>query len=166
MAIPILDNLARGVSGIAQTAKAVHDVDVRIRINEAVNDLHDDITRLRLQISAITTEKEAKEAEVRALKAELIDRQRWDEESARYRLHELAAGIFVYAIKPERQAGEPPHYLCQKCFTEKIKSIVQATVVGGPNYECHKCGSKFRLTQPSAESVRVRTRPRIERGLL
>ena len=166
MAIPILDHLARGLSGITQTVKTVHDVDVRIRMNEAVNDLHNDISTLRLQISSITSEKEAKEEEVRALKKDLVDRERWDEESARYRLHELGPGIFVYAVKPECQGAEPMHYLCAKCYADKIKSLIQALVVGGPNYQCHKCGSKFRLDQPSAESVRVATRSNRNRTLL
>lgn len=161
MAIPILDNIARGLSGITQTVKTIHEVDVRIRINEAVNDLHSDITSLRLQISAITSEKEAKEEEVRALKAELVNRQRWDEESVRYRLHEAAPGIYVYAVKPECQGTEPPHYLCEKCFSKKIKSVIQRAMEGGSYYKCHTCPFEYRLLAPVAyESVPINRKDR------
>jgi len=73
------------------------------------------------------------------LEAKLVAYQEWDSEAARYHLVELVDGIFVYALKPEQQAGEPAHYLCPHCFGEKRRSILQRPGADHTNYVCHAC---------------------------
>lgn len=42
----------------------------------------------------------------------------------RYSLCEISHGIYVYALNDDVANGEPPHWLCQVCFDNNVKSIL------------------------------------------
>jgi hypothetical protein len=75
------------------------------------------------------------------LKQQLINMENWQVEKAKYSLSEIAPSVFVYAIKDNQRAGEPPHWLCPQCYEQKQKSILQrcAKTIEGTTYQCLNC---------------------------
>tara|TARA_B100001105_G_scaffold253676_1_gene247715 strand:+ start:203 stop:733 length:531 start_codon:yes stop_codon:yes gene_type:complete len=76
-------------------------------------------------------------AKLRSRHAELEQRMR---ERERYVLTEVDTGVFVYAYQPvEDGANTPPHYLCQACYDDGVKTVLQlvpAKVNAHPHYRC------------------------------
>ena len=60
-----------------------------------------------------------------ALKRQIATHQHWESEVARYLLHDVGNGAFVFALKAGGAAGQPPHWLCVACFHERTKSLLQ-----------------------------------------
>jgi hypothetical protein len=89
---------------------------------------------------------------IRELERTIADFETWDAEKKRYELKSLAPGSFAYALKPEVQSSEPVHYICQCCYENRKKSILQRKP---PNpiaaehfgdkatYVCPKCRSEI-----------------------
>ena len=59
------------------------------------------------------------------LEKEIVDLKAWGAEAQRYELQEVAAGVFVYAVKETERRAEPIHWICSHCYQECIKSILQ-----------------------------------------
>ncbi|AJQ88075.1 hypothetical protein [Xanthomonas oryzae] len=87
-----------------------------------------------------------------AATAELAQLKEKADERERYTLVELSSGIFVYRLKdgddrhnvPVEGNAEPFHYLCQKCFHEGTKSILQQSAgVTKITLDCFNCGAKY-----------------------
>lgn len=78
----------------------------------------------------------------RDLEAKIAELEAWEREKARYHLHEVRPGAFVYAINPDAQGAEPAHQICSACYQRGHKSILQQTqrpprIV---SLSCHDCG--------------------------
>jgi len=87
-------------------------------------------------------ERAALVEEVRALKAKITEMEAWEAEKERYELKPFGQrGTFAYALKPQAQAGEPPHWICPTCYEQRKKSILQFhghyTVYNA--HECPQC---------------------------
>lgn len=82
----------------------------------------------------------AQSALIDDLKTQLRDAQQRVREREDYVLQEVRPGAFVYAFRPKQRAGEaaqpgndhvaPPHYLCQVCFDDGKKSVLQRSPNG------------------------------------
>ena len=64
--------------------------------------------------------------EIRGLKAHVAEMEAWAVQKERYQLKELAPGVFVYALKPGMEGGEPPHQICQTCYQRGKRAILHA----------------------------------------
>lgn len=62
---------------------------------------------------------------IRDLENEMADLKAWDKEARRYELTEVAARVFVYALKSNAQGSEPSHWICPSCYQKRQKSILQ-----------------------------------------
>lgn len=78
---------------------------------------------------------------IRELEAKVAKFEAWEAEKQRYKLHELPPGVFVYVLKPEMAAGEPPHRLCAACLNSGKKAILQShgTSEGIEGIHCDVC---------------------------
>jgi len=63
----------------------------------------------------------------------------------RYKLVPLWTGAVVYAVKESHNDGEPPHWICTKCYEDGIKSILQTRIdkAGFWFYACPSCKSEL-----------------------
>lgn len=104
-------------------------------------------------VQQVMAEKEVSQAlreEIKRLKAELEDRNR-------YTLTDIGGGVLAYAFKPVEGESDAAHYLCQPCMTKGHKSVLQPH---GPrrNFKCHACDSVYicePLTIPSSALPRT-----------
>ena len=62
---------------------------------------------------------------IRELEAEITRMKTWDTEKQRYQWISPWPGCLVYAVKASMKGVEPPHCICQQCYEEGRKSILQ-----------------------------------------
>lgn len=86
---------------------------------------------------AVLSEKRNLEEELRRVKAEKADFER-------YALHELSPGVLVYARGAGVEGTEPAHYLCARCRSEGKKSILQRGETAAQVFHrCPQCSTAY-----------------------
>lgn len=118
-------------------AKGIAELKTQVEINNAVFEIQQHLLDVQQQLS----DAQRKYDELLELKkqsdAALKARDDWDAEAARYKLHEIAKGIFVYVLA---QPGTgPEHWLCANCFQNRRKSIFQKKFVDRKTHTCPGC---------------------------
>jgi len=70
---------------------------------------------------------------VRDLEEEIAHVKAWEEQKQRYQLIEPWNGCFVYALKELCKGTEIPHWICEHCYQDGRKSIIQ----NGEKWDSH-----------------------------
>ena len=70
------------------------------------------------------------------LEQSLKEKEQWDNERQRYRLHISRVGGAFYILNQENANGDPLHAICPDCLEEGRKSIL---TVGTDHLDCYKC---------------------------
>lgn len=97
-------------------------------------------------------------AEKRDLEEQMAKLKDWDEQKSNYRLVEVVAksGVFAYAYTPKGNSTETPHLLCQKCYEEGKKSILQTQNHSThPMLKCPGCRTELQLPPPPLRQPKV-----------
>ncbi|WHS58635.1 hypothetical protein [Pseudomonas sp. G2-4] len=120
---------------IAKSLMTLRDEEsVRSRVFELTSSLMD----LQGQLLSAQSEQTTLINRIHALEVDILKFQRWDEEKARYQLHQFPSGALAFQIKPECQSTEPMHYLCALCIERAEKSVMQPC---GAGLKCHSCAA-------------------------
>lgn len=77
------------------------------------------------------------------LQQDLKERNRFEEDAARYELVQSGRGAAFYALKPNDPLGEPPHNICPNCLAKRVKSFLQPKPAGGNFLTCGPCNQDF-----------------------
>jgi len=82
---------------------------------------------LSAQSSALAakSEQSAMIQRISDLEKEIARVKAWEETKQRYELHQPVRGTFVYALKDQSDATEPPHWICAHCYEDGRRSILQ-----------------------------------------
>lgn len=97
---------------------------------------------LAAQGGALAAQRYQSEMVVRIseLEKEITRLEEWNTEAGRYELKQIDVSAFAYMPKPNADGSEPPHWLCQKCFEHKVKSVIQPQGrMPDRNYAKHAC---------------------------
>lgn len=81
-------------------------------------------------------------SEIDNLRKEIANFEEWNNQKSRYKLYSPWSSAVVYAITESNSNGEPPHWLCTKCFEEHKRSFLNPRRNKDSGYEeffCH-CG--------------------------
>ena len=117
---------------------------------KGLKDLNDATTRnavaieLEEKILTAQAEQSALIQQISELEAKVAQLETWDADKKRYELTEFAPGQFAYVLKPEAAAGEPTHMLCQRCYNQNQKAILQTEVRFPGRHKvtfCQNCGT-------------------------
>jgi len=104
---------------------------------------------LAAQTSALAAQSEQSSMiqRIRDLEEEIARVKAWKETAERYQLVSPWTGAFVYALKKQSGSTEPPHWLCQKCYEDGNKSILQRAADSAVTwaYNCSRCNTKLWL---------------------
>jgi hypothetical protein len=138
--MPIAEIFA-GVSGlktIMDTLKGFKDIgDANTRNAVAVE--------LQQKILSAYQAQVALTEQIGNLEKEVAQFKNWDTDKNRYLLTDYGGGTFAYALKPEKENGEPPHRICANCYNQGHKSLLQfqhKTFDKRENLICHLCGKE------------------------
>jgi hypothetical protein len=127
---------AGAVSHVTNIAKAIFDTrdelklrELKLEFSAALLDLHHKQLKIAQDYQAVLESNEA-------IKKQLATYEQWQQESDRYKLHQLEPGIFVYALKPEFATTQPAHWLCTTCYQDRQKSILHRQSKGSDILIC------------------------------
>ncbi|MGE8279061.1 MAG: hypothetical protein ACN6O2_01380 [Stenotrophomonas sp.] len=136
--------------GVAKAALEIRDFNASAaaisEISQKVIDLQGQLLAAQSALFHLHQEKVALAQEVRELKEERADRES-------YSLFEISPSVFVQRFNGRPKAAgtegpssdEPPHYLCQPCWSTNRKVVLQKVGdVGHITLDCPVCKGAFR----------------------
>lgn len=89
---------------------------------------------------------------LRVAESELTEMKRMKLERDQYTLVQITDGIWAYRSKAVSEAGkngldseQPPHYICQGCFDQGKKFVLQLV---GASWQCPGCKTFFSTGEP------------------
>ncbi len=86
--------------------------------------------------------------QVTDLETQLTEMKDWTAEKDKYEMKAIGGTGFVYALKPDTNSTEPPHWLCCACYEANRKSLV---VFEGNEpraydaWKCSRCDARIRV---------------------
>lgn len=142
MAAEVITGL-RLFKSMLDSAKGLKDMNDAAVRNAAVIELQE-------KILAAQSEQATLVQRIRELEAEVADLKAWETEKQRYHLQAVATGAFAYALKPEAEGSEPPHWICAACYQNGRKSVLQRGHSHGSGewpFICPTCKSVIYVSQ-------------------
>ena len=139
-------SLFTSVKAAYDIAKGINALHTEVERNQAVSKVLEVLLSVQNDALLMKEKHSLFLHEIDDLKKKILEFEKWSEIGRQYELKEIAPGVFVYAYKNTKEATEPPHWLCAKCFnTDKKKSILQRLHHDGHgvHYKCHTCGSEI-----------------------
>ena len=114
--------------GLAKGALEARD---DAKVKEAIMDMASRLFSIHEAAAKLTAENQQLQAEIKQLKQEQVDRER-------YVLREVNAGIFALQYQPVSDDPTPSHYICQPCFSsgKKIVLRLQDSAQMGASLKC------------------------------
>jgi len=129
--------------GSAQAAGAIIKSMVGIKNNVDINskaiELQSIIISLQADIGNAMASQMQLVQENQQLKGRLDEIEDFRSDAKRYKLFEAWSGSMVYALKQSMSDGEPPHYICTRCYQAKQKSILSGVPEGEKGWTYYKC---------------------------
>ncbi|TKI08652.1 hypothetical protein [Martelella alba] len=119
--VTTISGLKTSIDMVNTALKTKEDVAVAtavFNLRSQLDALQEQLFELRTDYEAISRVKNTIEAELMALKKQIVD-------ESRYSLCALPTGTFVYRLNEAHRATEPVHDLCPNCYGQHIKSILQ-----------------------------------------
>lgn len=99
-------------------AKTLNAAATQAAINDVKLELQDHIFAARQALAAA-------DDRIRELEQQIVQFEHWEGEKKRYRLRAIDVHAFAYMLEPGMENGEPPHWLCQPCFENRKRSVLQ-----------------------------------------
>ena len=144
MADPILLTSAALVAynQASNIIKSLFEMRIDTTVLEKLNMLNKELFTIHSNNLALQQQLSAAHTEIANLKKEITDFETWNNQKNRYKLYSPWNGALVYAMTETNSAGEPPHWLCTKCFDERKRAFLNPRRNKDSGYEeffCH-CG--------------------------
>jgi formate dehydrogenase maturation protein FdhE len=134
-----------GLKTAIDIAKSLIGVRDQTIIQTRVIELNRIILQVQEDATIARAERDELKQTIRALQAEIEATNSWDAEATHYALKQVGKGVVLYGLKTNR--GEPDHYLCPNCFSDRKKSFVQKTQASRHGelfiHKCFTCSSEF-----------------------
>lgn len=134
--------LKMSADAVKTAAKLHNQVEIDLRSSE----LMDKIWNLNSIMLSLIDRCSMLENEKTELKKKIMNYENWENEASRYELKEIDSGVFVYSLKHQQNPSEPHHFLCEKCFNDKKKSILHRTSDTNDetiDFYCQSCKSEY-----------------------
>lgn len=130
---------------IAKSIKSAADA---AKINSLVIDLQSTIMQAQGEAMKAQQAQSTQVDQIRKLEEEVARLKAWDAEKEDYELKEVWRGAFAYMLKPDMRGSKPPHWLCQHCYENGKKSLMQhqgavPTTASGSLFKCPTCNAAF-----------------------
>lgn len=125
-------------------AKGIAALKSETDINQAIIEIQRSL--LDAQSAALSDKEMIAELRVtvRALQAEVAQKEDWQAVAARYVLTKTEVGTYTYDLRSDAASDEVFHRICPACFGNEKRSILQGNSV----VECPVCTLKVRTMRP------------------
>lgn len=152
---------ALGIVEAAADAKKAHDIaGVKVELLTALAKVCSDLADANMAQVALAEE-------LRQAKETIARDKKWAREAKRYRLEALGPAAHAYTLKPEAAGEEPMHHLCQPCYEQQHKVILQFSgfEAGCRRLSCSRCHAAILVREEIVgEVIATRRRPSITDG--
>jgi hypothetical protein len=155
-----------------EIGKALLKMGINAEVKDRIREMNNGI--LTAQESAIASQQHesALIKQVGDLEKQIAQLEAWEAEAKTYQLTDIAkygmTGKFAYAPKEGTHPSEPPHLLCEPCFQEGHKAILQSQRLQPGACEtliCYRCISVVYLSgHPDPEHFGMRAKLQSQRG--
>jgi len=144
------------ISGAIGSLKLASDIAKTLIEAKSVSEIQGKVIELQSAILAAQSSAFAAQSEqalaiqkVRELEEQITSIKAWEAQKERYQLTSpWGNATTMYALKEAMSNGEPPHYICTKCYEDGKRMILQ--VISGDGYEKYSCPScKAQFKSPS-----------------
>jgi hypothetical protein len=150
----LIQDAIAGLNTAANIAKGFLKLKSLADVQGKVIELQSSILAAQSSALAAQSEQSSMLQTISRLKDEIARVKAWAETKQRYQLHSFYPGLFAYALKKESGTSEPPHWICEKCYEDGRKSILQR--MEGLNrtwiYRCSSCMSDLHMN--SCEDIK------------
>jgi hypothetical protein len=140
----MLAEISMGLSSLkaaADIVKGLNVISTKAMVNEVKITLQEHIINAQEALIAASEAQAATANRIRDLEQQIVKFENWEREKQRYQLAKLQYG-FAYALKETMRDGEPSHYICEPCYQNGKKSILQdstSAMLGEHSLTCPRC---------------------------
>lgn len=128
MDMTLIQGTITGLKTAADIAKSLMELKSISDVQGKVIDLQSAILSAQSSALAANAAQSAMVDEISQLKEEVTRVKAWESQKQRYKLTSLWDGNgIVYALKESMSEGEPPHWICTKCYEEGKRMILNQT---------------------------------------
>jgi hypothetical protein len=120
-----ISGLAASLQSAVEIVKALKGVHDAVAIQEKVIELQDAIMAAQSSALEAQADQFRLSSRVRELEEQIAELQDWDVEQQQYELKGLGHGTFAYVPRLETDGSETAYWLCQRCFEDRRKSVLQ-----------------------------------------
>lgn len=140
-------NSIKSLSDLVEKVRNSNDPE---RSRGAASEMLDLALSARAQTAALQEERNAAVIELAALKAQIENANRFEEQSKDYARQITQSGATVYREQKLADDQSPSPYFCAHCFSNKKLSILnpakgENTMQGRYNHTCTDCGATMPL---------------------
>lgn len=146
MDISLIQGTISGLKIAGDIAKGLLELKTISEVQGKVIELQSAILAAQSSALSANADQAAMVDEIRALKEEIARVRAWEGQKQRYQLTSLWDGaVVVYALKQSLSNGEPPHWICTKCYEDGSRIILQPrkNSAGSMLLVCPSCGSEI-----------------------
>jgi hypothetical protein len=105
--------------------QAMNGMQTAASINDIKLTLQGHILEAQQGLFAAQEAQTAATARIRELEQRITHMEDWSGEKQRYKLRDVGRGAMAYVPRLGMENGEPPHWLCIRCFGHGQKSFMQ-----------------------------------------
>lgn len=162
MAITEISALISGIKATIDIAKGLKSAHDSHTIVQAQSDILEQLTNLRMDALTLQDKTSALIQERDELQKKLIEFEKWQKTESKYHLEQVERGKFVYSPNDAKSPEQPSHWLCTNCWSNREKSILQASFHDEYEayYSCPRCKTeihfRFKQRPPDDPIVHVR----------
>jgi hypothetical protein len=149
MDMTLIQGTISGLKAAGDIAKSIFDLKVSVEVKGKIIDLQNAILSAQNSALAANADQQVMVEEIRALKKKIADVKAWEAQKQRYKLTPLWNGpVVVYALKESLSEGEPPHWICTKCYEHGERMILQPRRgINNAYLVCPNCKSEVRYSR-------------------
>lgn len=137
--------IARDVVSLARKAQdSGADSDYSNSLQQLTRRMNEALIDVQAEALAALREQAIQAAKIRQLEQKITEYERWESEKARYELADVGLSHLYLLRETSTPDMEPRHYICPRCYEDKMKSILQYG---------HRHGSYTPLVCPRCEAV-------------
>jgi len=144
--LSLIQGTISGLKVAGDIAKGFMELKSMTEVQGKVIELQSAILAAQSSALSANADQAAMVDEIRNLKAEIARVKAWESQKQRYQLQPIwDRAALVYALKESMSNGEPPHWICTKCYEDGSRMILQPrqTKEGRGVLACPTCKSEL-----------------------
>ena len=146
MDLTLIQGTISGLKLAGDIAKGFMELKSMADVQGKVIELQSAILSAQSSALSANADQAAMVDEIRRLKEDIARVKAWEAQKQRYQLQPIwDRAAVVYALKESVSQGEPPHWICTKCYEDGLRMMLQPRVgkEGKGVLACPSCKSEL-----------------------